>query len=80
VGGIIGTIIPAAILIVLGVVYFLQGKPLQIEMAGTSSFPISRTSTTWSWREHLPLLRGHGMNAIHVKEIDDRRATIRKRF
>ena len=71
-GGMIGTIIPAAILIVLGFAYLFSGRPIQISLG---------------WRELLPdfthfsnlvlaagiflYYAGMEMNAIHVKDIDN---------
>ena len=71
-GGIIGTIIPAAILIILGFSYLFSGQ---------------RIETTLAWRDLIPdftnfnnlvlaagiflFYAGMEMNAIHVKEIDN---------
>ena len=71
-GGMIGTIIPAAILIVLGVVYFLQGKPLQIEMGWDKLIPDFTNFNNLVLAASIFLFyAGMEMNAIHVKEIDD---------
>jgi len=71
-GGMIGTIIPAAVLIVLGVVYFLQGKPLQIEMGWDKLIPDFTNFNNLVLAASIFLFyAGMEMNAIHVKEIDD---------
>lgn len=42
-GGLVGSIIPGAVLIVLGIIYFCVGKPIELEQV-----PFSPTSPTWA--------------------------------
>ncbi|AWU92953.1 amino acid transporter [Azospirillum ramasamyi] len=71
-GGIVGTIIPAAILIVLGFVYFFSGKPLQVTMAWSDLIPDFSNFNNLVLAAGIFLFyAGMEMNAIHVKEIDN---------
>ncbi|MCU0897053.1 MAG: amino acid permease [Burkholderiales bacterium] len=71
-GGMIGTIIPAAVLIVLGIVYLAQGKPLQIELGWDKLIPDFTNFNNLVLAASIFLFyAGMEMNAIHVKEIDD---------
>ena len=71
-GGIVGTIIPAAILIVLGFVYFFSGKPLQVTMAWRDLIPDFSNFNNLVLAAGIFLFyAGMEMNAIHVKEIDN---------
>ena len=59
-GGLFGTIIPGAILILLGVVYVAMGKPIQMPL-NTGFLPdFGNFHNYGSGRWHLPLLRRHG--------------------
>ena len=71
-GGMIGTIIPAAILIVLGLIYFFQGKPLQIQLGWDKLIPDFTNFNNLVLAASIFLFyAGMEMNAIHVKEIDN---------
>ena len=71
-GGIIGTIIPAIILIVLGFAYlFFGGKP-QIELAWKDVIPDFTNFNNVVLAAGIFLFyAGMEMNAIHVKEVDN---------
>lgn len=71
-GGLIGTIIPAAILIVLGFMYYLSGKPLQVTLAWHDLVPDFTNFNNLVLAAGIFLFyAGMEMNAIHVKEIDN---------
>src|SRR5277367_913653 len=71
-GGLIGTIIPAAILILLGFMYFFQGRPLQIQMGWDKLIPDFTNFNNLVLAAGIFLFyAGMEMNAIHVKEVDD---------
>lgn len=71
-GGMVGTIIPAGILIALGVVYMMSGKPLQMEFAWKDLVPNFSNFNNLVLAAGIFLaFAGMEMNAIHVNELDD---------
>ena len=71
-GGMIGTIIPAAILIVLGFIYLSSGKPIQIELGWNKLIPDFSNFNNLVLAAGIFLFyAGMEMNAIHVKDIDN---------
>ncbi len=71
-GGIIGTIIPAGILIVLGFIYLASGKPLQIQVGWDKLIPDFSNFDNLVLAAGIFLFyAGMEMNAIHVKDIDN---------
>jgi putative glutamate/gamma-aminobutyrate antiporter len=71
-GGMIGTIIPAAILIVLGALYLLSGKPVHIQFAWSSFIPDFTNFNNLVLAAGIFLFyAGMEMNAIHVKDVDN---------
>ncbi len=71
-GGLIGTIIPAGVLIVLGFAYLLSGRPLQISLAWHELLPdFSHFSNLVLAASIFLFYAGMEMNAIHVKDIDN---------
>lgn len=71
-GGIIGTIIPAAILIVLGFAYLFGGGIPQIELAWSQVIPDFTNFNNVVLAASIFLFyAGMEMNAIHVKEVDN---------
>lgn len=69
-GGLFGTIIPAAILIILGVVYLLLGD--KIELASEPFFPDFTKVTTIVFAASIFLFfGGMEMNAVHVPEMSN---------
>lgn len=69
-GGIIGTIIPAAVLIVLGFSYYFAGNPPQIKMGWGELVPdFSNFSNVVLAASIFLFYAGMEMNAIHVKEV-----------
>jgi len=71
-GGMIGTIIPAAVLILVGIIYLFQGKPLQIQIGWDKLIPDFTNFDNLVLAASIFLFyAGMEMNAIHVKEIDN---------
>lgn len=71
-GGIIGTIIPAAILIILGFAYLLGGGKPQIDLSWNDLFPDFTNFNNVVLAAGIFLFyAGMEMNAIHVKEVDN---------
>ena len=69
-GGIIGTIIPAIILIVLGFSYYFAGNTPQIQMGWGELIPdFSNFSNVVLAASIFLFYAGMEMNAIHVKEV-----------
>ncbi|MBP3036241.1 amino acid permease [Arthrobacter sp. zg-ZUI100] len=69
-GGIVGTIIPAAVLIVLGFSYYFAGNTPQIEMGWGELVPdFSNFSNVVLAASIFLFYAGMEMNAIHVKEV-----------
>ena len=68
----VGTIIPAGILIALGVAYMMSGKPLQMEFAWKDLVPNFSNFNNLVLAAGIFLaFAGMEMNAIHVNELDD---------
>ncbi len=71
-GGLIGTIIPGALLILLGLYYFFQGRPLQIEMGWDKLIPDFTNFNNIVLAASIFLFyAGMEMNAVHVKDVDN---------
>lgn len=69
-GGMIGTIVPAAILIALGFAYVIAGNKLQISTSVSSVIPnFSHFSNIVLAASIFLFYAGMEMNAIHVKEV-----------
>jgi putative glutamate/gamma-aminobutyrate antiporter len=70
-GGLIGTIIPGAILIVLGAAYVLMGKPIQMPMH-TGFFPDFGNFHNMVLAAGIFLyFAGMEMQAVHVQDLDN---------
>jgi len=71
-GGLIGTIIPGTLLILLGLYYFFQGRPLQIEMGWDKLIPDFTNFNNIVLAASIFLFyAGMEMNAVHVKDVDN---------
>ncbi|MEF9942980.1 MAG: amino acid permease [Burkholderiaceae bacterium] len=71
-GGLIGTIIPATILILLGLIYLASGQPLQIQIGWAQLIPdFSNFNNLVLAASIFLFYAGMEMNSIHVKEIDN---------
>ena len=69
--GMVGTIIPAAVLILLGILYLFQGQPLQIEFGWDKLIPDLTSFKNLVLAASIFLFyTGMEMNAIHVNKID----------
>lgn len=71
-GGMIGTIIPAIILIILGFAYFFSGQPIHIELGWDKVIPDFTNFNNVVLAASIFLFyAGMEMNAIHVQELDN---------
>ncbi len=71
-GGIIGTIIPAIILICLGFSFLLSGEKIQIELSWSDVIPdLSNFNNVVLAASIFLFYAGMEMNAIHVKDLDN---------
>jgi len=71
-GGIIGTIVPAIILIVLGFAYLMKGGKPQIDLAWKDVLPdFTKFDNVVLAASIFLFYAGMEMNAIHVKEVDN---------
>lgn len=71
-GGIIGTVIPALLLIVLGFAYIISGQPAQIDLSPKDILPDFTKFDNLALAASIFLFYGGmEMNAIHVTEIDN---------
>lgn len=71
-GGMIGTIIPAAILIILGFAYYFSGHHVQVPLAWRDLVPDFTNFNNLVLAAGIFLFyAGMEMNAIHVKDIDN---------
>ncbi|WP_325893284.1 putative glutamine/gamma-aminobutyrate antiporter GadC [Grimontia sp. NTOU-MAR1] len=71
-GGIIGTIIPAIILILLGFAFLFSGEKIQIELAWKDLVPdLSNFNNVVLAASIFLFYAGMEMNAIHVKDLDN---------
>ncbi len=70
--GLIGTIIPAGLLILFGLVYIGQGRPLQIELGWSKLLPdFSHFGNLVLAASIFLFYAGMEMNAIHVRDAKD---------
>ncbi|WP_257286242.1 putative glutamine/gamma-aminobutyrate antiporter GadC [Endozoicomonas sp. SESOKO1] len=71
-GGMIGTIIPATILVILGFSYLGSGEPIHIELTWGDVLPdFTNFSNIVLAASIFLFYAGMEMNAIHVKELDN---------
>ncbi len=71
-GGMVGTIIPAGILIVLGFAYYFSGRHIQVDLAWADLIPDFGNFNNLVLAAGIFLFyAGMEMNAIHVKDIDN---------
>ncbi|MEM8662802.1 MAG: putative glutamine/gamma-aminobutyrate antiporter GadC [Pseudomonadota bacterium] len=69
-GGIVGTIIPAAILITLGLAYYLTTGQSQVDLSWSNAMPdLSKFSNLVLAASIFLFYAGMEMNAVHVKDI-----------
>lgn len=71
-GGMIGTIIPAAILTVFGIIWLVEGRPLQLDTNINTLFPdLSNLNNLVLASSIFLFFAGMEMSAVHVTEIDN---------
>ena len=71
-GGLIGTIIPAAIIIVFGIIWVVMGKPIQMSLAAKDLMPNLTNINNLVLASSIFLFyAGMEMSAVHVKDIDN---------
>ena len=71
-GGMIGTIIPAGILIVFGIVWLVTGRPIQMSLEAKDLFPDLTNINNLVLASSIFLFyAGMEMSAVHVKDIDN---------
>lgn len=70
-GAIIGTLIPGALIIVLGVIWWIMGKPLAVEMSAKTFFPKMDLPNLVFTAGILFSFAGMEMSAVHAREVKD---------
>lgn len=71
-GGLIGTIIPAGILIIFGIAWLVMGKPIQMPLEAKDLFPNLTNINNLVLASSIFLFyAGMEMSAVHVKDIDN---------
>jgi len=69
---IIGTIIPMAFIIILGLFWMFQGKPLQVHFAANDLLPSLHVTNNWvSLTAIMTAFLGMELAAVHVNHIDN---------
>lgn len=72
VGGIIGTIIPVALLILFGSIWLILGNPIQMNLSPSTFIPdFSNINNLVLATSIFLFFAGMEMSAVHVKEIDN---------
>ncbi len=68
--GMLGTVIPLIFLIVLGVIWIVAGKPLQIHISWSTAFPSFSESENWiSLTAIMASFLGMELSGVHVNDI-----------
>ena len=71
-GGLIGTIIPGGLLIIFGIIYLLQGRPIQMPLGWDKLIPdLSNFGNLVLAASIFLFYAGMEMNAVHVKDVDN---------
>ncbi len=71
-GTLIGTVFPAALLIILGMIYWSTGNPIDIQMEAKDFFPdLSKFDNIVLAASIFLFYAGMEMSAVHVKEVDN---------
>lgn len=69
-GAVLGTILPGALIIILGILFACQGGPLQFEMSWSTFFPdFSKLDNFVLLAGVLLSLAGIEMSAVHAREV-----------
>ncbi len=68
---IMGTIFPMMLLIILGAIWFFQGKPFAIDLSVKSSIPSLNQSTSWvSLIAIMASFLGIELSGVHVNDVE----------
>ncbi len=71
-GGMLGTVVPAALLVLMGMVYWAMGNPIDIRMQPGDFFPdMSRFSNIVLAASIFLFYAGMEMSAVHVKDVEN---------
>ncbi len=71
-GGMLGTVVPAALLIIMGMAYWAMGNPIDISMQPGDFFPdMSRFSNIVLAASIFLFYAGMEMSAVHVKDVEN---------
>lgn len=71
-GALLGTVIPAALLIVLGLAYWLLGNPIDISMNTADFIPdLSNFNNIVLAASIFLFYAGMEMSAVHVKDVQN---------
>ena len=69
-GGLLGTVVPAALLVLMGMVYWGMGNPIDLSMKPSDFFPdLSRFSNIVLAASIFLFYAGMEMSAVHVKDV-----------
>lgn len=70
--GLLGTIFPLILLIVLSAIWVLTGHPVQIEFTSATLFPTFATASTWvSLISIMASFLGMELSGVHITEIEN---------
>lgn len=71
IGGLVGTIIPACILIILGIYYVATGGPIQMDLNGSFWPDLAKLDNLVLATSIFLFYAGMEMTGVHVKEMDN---------
>ena len=71
IGGLVGTIIPACILIILGIYYVATGGPIQMDLSGSFWPDLAKLDNLVLATSIFLFYAGMEMTGVHVKEMDN---------
>ena len=71
IGGLVGTIIPACILIILGIYYVATGGPIQMDLSGNFWPDLAKLDNLVLATSIFLFYAGMEMTGVHVKEMDN---------
>lgn len=70
--GIIGMVIPMALIIVLAIIWLTLGKPLQLHLTFANMLPTFKSSDSWvSLTAIMTAFLGMELSAVHINKIDN---------
>ncbi len=70
-GAILGTLIPGALIISLGIIWWIMGKPLAVEMSASTFLPKMNLSNLVFTAGILFSFAGMEMSAVHAREVQN---------